>query len=232
MRGMLILALGLLLMSCETLKDPTPGGDASFRPAFPTPTHLSKNNHEVNDGSIYKPVRSLNLFETPIARDVGDVLTVNLVERTVARKRANSRSKKQEDNTTPNPTLFGRPVSLGGLGNGYNLGVTIDADRQFTGEGESNQNNELTGGISVTVARVLANGHLIVQGEKWVHINQGKEFIRLSGIVRQQDISPDNTIPSTKVANARISYSGTGQVNNANAQGWLSKFFWSKIYPY
>ncbi len=83
----------------------------------------------------------------------------------------------------------------------------------------------------MTVAQVLANGNMVVQGEKWVKINQGNEYVQLSGIVRPRDIRPDNSVTSDRVANARISYGGTGQINNANAQGWLARFIWSPLFP-
>ncbi len=123
---------------------------------------------------------------------------------------------------------MGRPISLG---SGYSMDFDLDNQRQFNGEGRSIQNNKLAGSISVTVAKVLANGNMVVQGEKWVRINQGNEFVRLSGIVRPQDIKADNTITSDRIANARISYGGTGQINNTNAQGWLSRILWGPLFP-
>ena len=82
------------------------------------------------------------------------------------------------------------------------------------------------------VARVLPNGNLMVQGEKWLALNKGEEFIQLRGIVRPQDISATNTIPSTLVADARISYGGTGVIDRANSPGWFSKFFNSPLNPF
>jgi flagellar L-ring protein precursor FlgH len=84
----------------------------------------------------------------------------------------------------------------------------------------------------VQVARVLPNGNLIVQGEKWLALNKGEEFIQLRGIVRPEDISANNTIVSTLVADARISYGGTGMIDRANSPGWFSKFFNSPLNPF
>ena len=102
----------------------------------------------------------------------------------------------------------------------------------FDGEGASNQSNSLTGDITVTVVESLSNGNLIVQGEKWVTINQGREFIRLKGIIRSIDIGPDNSVPSGKVANAQITYSSKGVLAAANRMGLISRFFHSVLYPY
>jgi flagellar L-ring protein precursor FlgH len=74
-------------------------------------------------------------------------------------------------------------------------------------------------------AAVMPNGNLIVQGEKAVRINRGDEFIRVSGIVRATDIGPDNRVPSTRIADANIIYSGRGEVARASRQGWLQRFF-------
>ena len=92
--------------------------------------------------------------------------------------------------------------------------------------------NNLTGNITVTVHDVYPNGVLLVKGEKWLTLNQGDEYIRISGLIRPQDISSDNTVPSTKLADARIAYSGTGVVNDTNVMGWMSKFFISALMPF
>jgi flagellar L-ring protein precursor FlgH len=90
----------------------------------------------------------------------------------------------------------------------------------------------LQGAIAVQVAKVLPNGNLVVQGEKWIKLNQGDEFIQLRGIIRPEDISPLNTIPSSLVADARISYGGTGIIEEANTPGWLTRFFTSPLNPF
>jgi flagellar L-ring protein precursor FlgH len=86
--------------------------------------------------------------------------------------------------------------------------------------------------VTVTVAQVLPNGNLVVQGEKWITINHGDEFIRIRGIVRPMDIGPDNSVPSTKVADAQILYSGKGSMARAQRPGWLTEFFLSPLMPF
>ncbi len=112
------------------------------------------------------------------------------------------------------------------------LATKLKSQYDFKGEADSQQSNSLTGSVTVTVVEVQANGNLVVQGEKWVTINQGDEYIRLRGIVRPSDINPDNTISSKRVANAQIQYSGEGTIANANEQGWLAKFFNSPWMPF
>ena len=84
----------------------------------------------------------------------------------------------------------------------------------------------------MTVAERLPNGNLLVRGEKRITINQGQEFIRVQGIVRPVDIGPANTVPSTKIADATITYTGKGTLADSNRQGWLSRFFNSPWFPF
>jgi flagellar L-ring protein precursor FlgH len=119
-------------------------------------------------------------------------------------------------------------VSIGGKA----ADIGLDGERTFDGNGSSSQSNQLTGQITVTVAQRLSNGNLMVRGEKWLTINQGQELVRIAGIVRPQDIGQDNTVPSTRVADARISYTGRGTLADANTRGWLSRFFNSKWMPF
>ncbi|MEQ9464741.1 MAG: flagellar basal body L-ring protein FlgH, partial [Haliea sp.] len=114
----------------------------------------------------------------------------------------------------------------------YNLGVDINGASAFSGEAALGQSNSLRGAIAVQVARVLPNGNLYIQGEKWININQGDEYIRLRGIIRPEDLSPTNTISSTLIADARISYSGTGVSQQTNTPGWLTRFFMSPLVPF
>ena len=109
---------------------------------------------------------------------------------------------------------------------------SITGDRAFDGKADSSQSNSLIGNITVSVAERLPNGNLLVRGEKLININQGEEYIRLQGIIRPVDIGPDNAVASTKVADAKISYSARGALADSNKQGWLSRFFNSPIFPF
>ena len=216
----------LLLSGCEAINPPAPGTNPDYAPTYPAspdPKELRKAN-----GAIYSSETALPLFETPRARHPGDILTIFLVERTDAQKNASTTQKKNDQEQVTNNLFLGRPISLG---SGYSMDFDLSNQRKFTGDAKSIQNNRLAGSISVTVAKVLPNGNMVVQGEKWVKINQGNEYVQLSGIVRPQDIRADNSINSDRVANARISYGGTGQINNTNAQGWLARFLWSPLFP-
>jgi flagellar L-ring protein precursor FlgH len=191
-----------------------------YPPSYPQEVAIPPKQN----GTIYQSGYDISLYQDRIAYHVGDILTIRLEEQTLGAKRTNTRTKKKASNAFVVNDAFGTNVTQG-------LGLDTASDMKFDGNGESNQQNSLTGRISVTVIRVLANGNLMVQGESWVTINFGREFIQLTGIVRRDDIEPDNSVSSQRLANARITYSGNGQVANATRGGILTQFF-NKYWPY
>ena len=180
------------------------------------------------DGAIFHASQNMELFPDPRAHRAGDILTIVLVENTQASKKASTKTSKTSKTDLSAPTLAG----VGATFNGNPLSFALDGKRGFNGDGESSQSNSLSGDITVTVAQRLGNGNLIIRGEKLLTINQGQEVVRISGIVRPQDIATDNTVPSTRVANANISYTGRGSLADANEQGWLARLFGSKWMPF
>lgn len=227
-RCMLILFICLFLIGCNEVFEQHEPDDPRFAPSQPEIISVPIKNN----GSIYQDSSAIVLFETIRARHVGDILTVNLNENTNAFKRAATISKKDYAAESKSPTLYGTAVQFNlpkflplASTKDNNLEFELEGNRKFDGQGESRQNNQLNGSISVTVYQVLSNGNLKVRGEKWLQLNQGKEFIRLTGIVRPADIAPDNSISSLRIADARITYSGTGDVADSNTMGWLSRFF-------
>lgn len=176
-------------------------------------------------GSLFNPNRSLALYEDRKAHQVGDIITITLVEKTQAKKDAGTRLKKhtKAEISEKNKVLQNRQ--------NLNIENSLLANRRFEGEGNAKQSNELKGGITVTVSAVLPNKNLEIRGEKWITLNQGSEFIRITGIVRAEDVAPDNTVQSTRVANSRITYSGSGALAETNTMGWLTRFFHSGWMP-
>ena len=198
--------------------------DPAFAPVLPR-TPLPQ---ELNNGAIYQPGFEMTLYDDRKAHRVGDLITITLTERTAARKSAESEMSKSSSIELANPTLLGNVVGAKGL----DLGVDVSASRSANGDAEANQSNSLSGSITVTVAEVLPNGILAVRGEKWITLNTGDELVRISGLVRSEDVSQYNTVLSTRVADARITYSGTGAFANASQPGWLSQFFLSPLWPF
>lgn len=176
------------------------------------------------NGAIYAAGTELSLFEDIKARRVGDILTVMLVEQTSGTKAAGT-NMNQNTAMTLEPPLVG-------LASRTDIGFDVSSNGTFAGESGSSQSNSLSGSITVTVTEVLPGGNLRVQGEKWVEINQGKEFVRLGGVVRPRDVKPNNTILSTQVADARITYSGKGAGADSNVIGWAARLLFSALKPF
>lgn len=213
----------VLLPACSTTPPPKPDPEfVAVRPAVAVPP-------PPQNGAIYQAGYGMSLFSDPIAKHVGDVITILLQENTSARKSASTSTSKASEIDFPSPTLFGGLTTYRGQ---EILQASLDADRTFEGEGDSAQSNSLSGRITVTVAEVLPNGNLMVQGEKRLTLNEGSEHVRFSGIVRPQDIRSDNSVLSTQVADASIVYGGTGALADANRQGWLMRFFNSPLWPF
>jgi len=181
------------------------------------------------NGSIYQAGYGVDLFSDTSAKRVGDIINIILRENTKAQKSASTSTSKDSNVEAAAPIIFGGGVSAFGQNV---LSTSLAGSNDFSGQGNSRQSNSLSGSISVTVSEVLANGNLVVQGEKRLTLNQGSEHIRFSGIVRLADIGSDNTVLSSNVANSQIIYSGSGPIASANEQGWLTRFFNSSWWPF
>ncbi|MET2950026.1 flagellar basal body L-ring protein FlgH [Vibrio owensii] len=179
---------------------------------------------EAKSGSLYRHQYTMTLFQDRRAYRVGDVLTVQLSEETESSKKAGTQFGKSSTVDFAAPTIGTKTID--------ELGVSIDGSRNFDGSASSSQGNKLQGAITVTVHEVLPNGVLRISGEKWLRLNQGDEFIRLTGIVRVDDINRSNQVSSQRIADARITYAGRGALADSNAAGWLTQFFNSPWVPF
>jgi flagellar L-ring protein FlgH len=190
-----------------------------FAPSPPVAAPQPKPN-----GSIYQEGHYVPLTSGTRASQVGDILTIMLVERT-------SSSKSNSASTDRGGDIGLTPPVTGILSAIKPTDVKISGKQSFKGKGETAQSNQLSGEVSVTVAAVYPNGTMFIRGEKLMTLNRGDEAVQISGLVRASDISNDNRILSTRVADARINYVGKGEIARASQQGWLQRFF-SKISPF
>jgi flagellar L-ring protein precursor FlgH len=201
-----LVAVAFLLMAG---KKPNP-----YEPSYAPPVQAAPAN-----GAIFQASRGYApLTSGTRASMVGDLLTIVLVERTQAAKTSVA-SIGRDGSIGLSPPVSG-PLSLF-KPEEFNMG----GDTSFDGKGQAAQSNTLSGEVSVTVAEVYPNGTMLVRGEKLIKLNRGDEFVRISGIVRQADVTADNRVPSTRVADADITYSGKGEIARASRQGWLQRFF-------
>lgn len=192
-------------------KAPKPSG---FEPTLPVAAPLPPAN-----GSIFQPALGYAaLYEGNRARRVGDPLTIRLVESTTASKAVNSKSNKGGGASitppTAGPLSFLNPNAL-----------NASSSSTFNGQGNAGQTSNLSTTVAVTIAEVRDNGTALVRGEKQMLLSQGDEWVRFSGIVRLADIDIDNVILSTRIADAKMEYSGKGALQRASKQGWLGRFF-------
>jgi flagellar L-ring protein FlgH len=208
------------LGACQSLHPPKDDDGMSWA-AEPAP--------KPTNGSIYQAGREVALFENPIAHHVGDIVTIVLNEQTAAQKSSSTNTNKNTSVALPGMTILGKALTIHGV---PILSNNIADTTKFAGEGDSAQSNSLQGFITVTVQKVLPNGNLYIKGEKWIGINQGQEYVRVTGVIRPIDLSAENSVPSSQVANAKIAYGGKGALADANAQGWLSRFFNSPWTPF
>ncbi|SDK19961.1 MULTISPECIES: flagellar basal body L-ring protein FlgH [Ferrimonas] len=176
------------------------------------------------NGSLYRPGYMLTLFKDKRAYREGDILTVNLDERTQA-------SKKADTSTSKSTNLKANGEAAFGSGDSYSGSGAMGTGHEYSGNGSSSQQNQLTGSITVTVAKVMPNGVLLIRGEKWLRLNQGDEYLRLVGLIRTDDIDTQNNLSSQRIADARIIYGGKGAIADSNAMGWAARYFNSPWFP-
>ncbi len=215
-RAFLVFA-SVLVGACTTVPPTNVHQPMTARPA-PRSENLAPN------GSIYQAGVSRTLFEDRRARYVGDTMTITIAETTSASTASNTNVSRSGSISTSVPTITGLPgKSLQGMELSATSGASLD------GKGDAAAKNTFTGNITVTVIEVLANGNLLVSGEKQVSIGNGTEYIRLSGVVNPYFINAANTISSANVADARIEYKESGVISEAQVMGWLARFFMSTL---
>ncbi|MEW6590594.1 MAG: flagellar basal body L-ring protein FlgH [Pseudomonadota bacterium] len=211
------LGVALALGACGTTPSSIVEHPTSARPVA-QPVAVAGN------GAIYQSAAYRPLFEDRRARRVGDILTIQISERTQAGKQASSSASKESAVDSSINVVSGIPLKMF-QGAGLNAGATVEYDD----ESALNSSNTFTGNVSVTVIEVLPNGNLLVAGEKQIGLDKGTEYVRLSGIVQPETIRPGNVVASSQVADARIEYRTSAKLDKAEMMSWLARFFLSFI---
>ena len=214
----LLIILVLLLPACGRYVEDRLSEE--FEPIYLAPADDEQRQSDY--GAIYKPNQSGLFAMESRAHRVGDILTVSFTESFQATKSQNAASSKSSDSKVTLPNILENLAGQNLIPESTDL--SAGTEQTFTGSGSSNQSNSLSGLISVHVVRVFGNGNLEILGQKKLTLNNGDEYIRVSGIVRPRDISSDNVVPSDRIANADIDYIGAGDTAVSGKKGWYSKF--------
>jgi flagellar L-ring protein FlgH len=203
-----------LLSACAGAPTSIVNGPTSARPLPPAYPPVAQNNGAIYQASSFRPA-----FEDRRARHVGDVINVVITESTSAVKNGASAGSKSGS------VNFGIP---GVLQNRFGTNVATSADNKFADADSQTLSNSFRGTIGATVVEVLSNGNLIIAGEKQVGMNKATEYIRISGMVNPDSIN-GNSVPSTSIADARVEYRTKSNIDGAEVQSMLSRFFLSLL---
>ena len=223
---LLVLALPMLLAGGCTVLPPTP---LTHSPDFAPVQPVSSDRTRLATGGIYNSRVSESWFGRGRNYQVGDVITVLLSESTQAKRSQDSKvSRDSSNNVVPK----GLAAKAAGLAPGLLSGLKTDGGSiSNTGTGTANQLATLEGSVAVTVVDVLANGNLVLRGEKQLALSEGAEVIQVAGTIRPEDVAPNNTVQSRRLANAQITYRGTGDLAAASRAGWATSGL-LKLWPF
>ena len=222
MKSLFVLGAAMALSACTVLPPQPLKHSAEFAPVIPA----VREKPAVATGAIYHTRISDNFFGRGRNHQVGDVITVILNESTQAARTANTEvNRKASNDVVP----LGLSNKLRGVGLG---GVDLrNANMSSSGKGTADQQASLEGAVAVTVVDVLPNGNLVLRGEKQLALTEGAEIIQVAGIIRPEDVAPNNTVQSRRLANAQITYRGTGDLAAASKPGWGTSIL-LKLWPF
>lgn len=214
-----IAPLGAFLLAGCTVTTPQPARvDFATPPMAPYPAQTVPSGPA--SGSLFQTATYRMGFEDRRARQVGDTVTIRIVENVSASQQSSStanRSGSISGGITAVPGL-----SAGSLGK-FDIGAENKSD--FSGKGGTSATNAFSGSITTVVAEVLPNGHLVVVGEKQIGLNQNVDVLRFTGTIDPLAIQPGSIVLSTNVANVRVESRGRGPQYEAQTVGWLTRFF-------
>lgn len=167
-----------------------------------------------------------SLFLDYKGRHIGDIIIVDIVESSSASNSNSTSTSKSQSADSTLTNLLGLPLNMGvtnlmGTGNALNMDNSLSSSSAFSGSGSKSKSDTVTGTIATRVTDVLPSGNLVIEGHREIIVDNEKQMITLSGIVRQKDIDSSNTVQSTSIADAKIAYSGQGQLSDSNKPGWL-----------
>ncbi len=186
-----------------------------------------------SSGSIWQ-ASSGGLLEDGKARHVGDVVTIIITETASASKQAATATGRTSSMSAGIPAfmgLQGAGILANNLGGDLSNLISASASSKFDGSGSTSRKESLNATISAKVTDVLPNGNLRIEGHRHVKVNSEDQIVTVRGTIRPRDISVDNTINSSYIADAQISYSGSGVISDRQHPGWLMNIV-DKLWPF
>jgi flagellar L-ring protein precursor FlgH len=222
--SLIISLVGVSLLAGCVSQPPKPNEEAFIPPRAIPINIVEKNTY----GSAFNQSTIVDLYGDKRAHRVGDIITVRLDEKTASSKSNSTALDKSNTTGINGGTWFGTDTKVLGVP----MEANINSANSFSGSGSSDMSNSLKGSITVVVHEARPNGILYIQGEKWLTLNQGDEYIRISGLIRESDVDSSNVVSSVKIADARIKYSGRGELQDTNSIGWAAKFFIGALFPF
>ncbi|MDR1040941.1 MAG: flagellar basal body L-ring protein FlgH [Deltaproteobacteria bacterium] len=185
------------------------------------------------EGSLFSEDTRPDFFADMKAQRIGDIITINIVETSRASKQASTALNRNGRVTADFNTFLGFEEPDPPTKSGFSLMRGIDAGmgNQFTGTGQTSRNENITAKVSARIVQVLPNQNLVVRGSQEILVNNEKQYITVQGVVRPADIATDNTVLSTYLADARIEYTGKGDITNKQREGWLTRAV-NAIWPF
>jgi flagellar L-ring protein precursor FlgH len=237
------LLLPLLLTACATHRRGLPRGlpvdmtpQATVQPPPAPPAELGSLWH-TGQGSLFTDHR---------ARMVGDIVTIKITEEAKASKSAKTGLNKKNEVKLEAPSLFGLEAAAnarksrvaadnaaGAAAIALDLSSILSAaaEKKFTGDGSTERTGNLEATITAVVTQVLPSGNLLIEGRRRINLNEENQYLLLTGIIRPEDITPNNEIASSMIADASISYYGVGAVGDQQRQGWFTTLL-DKAWPF
>ncbi|MEO0279154.1 MAG: flagellar basal body L-ring protein FlgH [candidate division WOR-3 bacterium] len=219
----------MLVLGCATSKDVIDFGRSGPMIA----EYVPKNNVEelktryLTEGSLWVDG---SLYSDWRAKRVGDIVTIIVNESALAQDTGNTEAEKNSSMSASIKNLFGIKETLGKIfGGDHTNPIDISSKYSYKGGGKISQQSRFQTRISAVVTEVLPNGNLVIEGKRALYINGERKVIGIRGVVRLQDIAPDNTVSSENVADAEIVYEGKGVVSKSQNPGLFTKllmFFW------
>ena len=185
-----------------------------------------------NPGSIFSEGDNLLLFDDPRARRVGDIVMVNVVESASAANEASTDTNRDSSTEYGVSALFGRssiPLVGGKVGSSPILGT--NTKKEFSADGSTTRNNKVSATVAARVVNVMPDGLLRIEGARETKVNNETQFLVVAGLIRSRDVAADNSILSTQIADAHISYYGQGVIADKQKPGWLTRLL-DNIWPF